>query len=426
MKTLVISAVAVLGLLATTQVANAASHVKATKKQTVKFSVTGDCKDEEEMIEDESKDNCKIVVKISPTTPTRTAILEQLNDDDEWDEVSTAKSKSGKITFSIDATDEDDAWLDGDFTFRVTVKKSGTNKAVESDEYTFTFTPADSTDEDSGSGSGSAKQKGKSTGNTKLDAVLDNMDNKNTTYDDNCEKSFGADCKLMFTSTGPNWAKLTAAKWQPMCEKLLKQTTANCKLMYGATAPPPGSSDNNSGGSNVKITEADIKKACTAAGITACDAVVKLLLGSTQPSQADMSKLLGSKMDAFFKAMPQQPSSGGSNSQPSSGGSNNQPSSGGSNNQPSSGGSNNQPSSGGSNNQPSSGGSNVKITEADIKKACTAAGITDCDSVIKLLLGPTAPSQTDMSKLLGSKMDAFFKAMPQQPNSGTQSNTQPK
>ena len=417
MKTLVISAVAVLGLLATTQVANAASHVKATKKQTVKFSVTGDCKDDQEMIEDESKDNCKIVVKISPTTPTRSAILEQLNDDDEWDEVSTAKSKSGRITFSIDATDEDDAWLDGDFTFRVTVKKSGTNKAVESDEYTFTFTPADSSSSaNEGSGSGSAKQKGKSTGNTKLDAVLDNMDNKNTTYDDNCEKSFGADCKLMFTSTGPNWAILTAAKWQPMCEKLLKQTTANCKLMYGATAPPPGSSDNNSGGSNVRITEADIKKACTAAGITACDAVVKLLLGSTQPSQADMSKLLGSKMDAFFKAMPQQPSSGGSNSQPSSGGSNSQPSSGGSNS---------QPSSGGSNNQPSSGGSNVKITEADIKKACTAAGITDCDSVIKLLLGPTAPSQADMSKLLGSKMDAFFKAMPQL-NSGTQSNTQPK
>jgi len=405
MKTLVISAVAVLGLLATTQVANAASHVKATKKQTVKFSVTGDCKDEEEMIEDESKDNCKIVVKISPTTPTRTAILEQLNDDDEWDEVSTAKSKSGKITFSIDATDEDDAWLDGDFTFRVTVKKSGTNKAVESDEYTFTFTPADSTDEDedSGSGSGSAKQKGKSTGNTKLDTVLDKMDDKNTTYDDNCEKSFGADCKLMFTSTGPNWSKLTATKWQPMCEKLLKQSAANCKLMYGASAPPPGSDNQpSSGGSNVKITEADIKKACTAAGITACDAVVKLLLGSTKPSDADMSKLLGSKMDAFFKAMPQQPSSGGSNSQPSSGGSNSQPSSGGSNSQPSSGG--------------------VAITAESIKKACTTAGIADCTAIVKLMMdgmaSGKAPDPQEMNKLLGNKADAFLKAMgfPSQPS----------
>ena len=142
MKTLVISAVTVFSLLATTQVADAASYASSSKKQTVKFSVTGDCKDEEEMIEDESEDNCKIVVKISPTTPTRSAILEQLNDDDEWDQVASAKSKSGKITFSIDATDEDDLWLDGDFTFQVNVKKSGTNKAVVSDEYTFTFTPA--------------------------------------------------------------------------------------------------------------------------------------------------------------------------------------------------------------------------------------------------------------------------------------------
>ncbi len=332
MKTLAISAVTVFGLLATTQVADAASLPRAAK-QTVKFSVTGDCKDEEEMIEDESKDNCKIVVKISPTTPTRSAILEQLNDDDEWDEVASAKSKSGKITFSIEATDEDDLWLDGDFTFQVSVKKSGTNKAVVSDEYTFTFTPAESEDSGSGSGEASSKQKGKSTGNTKLDSVLDNMDNKNTTYDDNCEKSFGADCKLMFTSTGPNWAKLTAAKWQAMCEKLLKQTAANCKLMYGASAPPPGSSNNNTGGSTnnntggsannntggsapVKVTEADVKKACTAVGITDCDPVVRAILSPTPPSQSLMSSLLGNKMEAFFRAMPAQPSSGGSSNQP--------------------------------------------------------------------------------------------------------------
>jgi len=331
MKTLVISAVAVLGLLATTQVANATSHVKATKKQKITFTVTGDCKDEEEMIEDESKDNCKIVVKISPTTPTRTAILEQLNDDDEWEESASARSKAGKITFSIDATDEDDAWLDGDFTFQVTVKKSVTNKAVVSDEYTFTFTPAESSSSaDEGSGSGSAKQKSKSTRDTKLDAVLDNMDNKNTTYDDNCKTSYGEDCKLMFTSTGPNWSQLSAAKWQPMCEKLLKQTAANCALMYGKSAPPPGSGSKDSGapggkpssgGSNsqpssggVAITAESIKKACTTAGIADCTAIVKLMMdgmaSGKAPDPQEMNKLLGNKADAFLKAMgfPSQPS----------------------------------------------------------------------------------------------------------------------
>ncbi|MBJ7426581.1 MAG: hypothetical protein JHD22_06555, partial [Ilumatobacteraceae bacterium] len=208
-KTLVISVLVAFGLLVTTQVANAAP------KQTVTFSVTGDCKDEQEMIEGESTNNCKIVVQISPTTPARSAILEQLNDDDGWDQVSKATSRSGKIAFLIDATDEDDAWLDGDFTFRVTVKKSGANKAAVSEEYILTFINAESLVEDEeGTGEGSVKQGSKSTGNTKLDAVLDNIDNKNTTYDDNCTKTFGADCKLMFTPTGPDWTKLTPTKWQ--------------------------------------------------------------------------------------------------------------------------------------------------------------------------------------------------------------------
>jgi len=337
MKTLAISAVTVFGLLATTQVADAASYTSSSKKQTVKFSVTGDCKGEEEMIEDESEDNCKIVVKISPSTPTRSAVLEQLNEDDEWDQVASAKSKAGKITFSIDAYDEDDLWLDGDFTFQVSVKKSGTNKAVVSDEYTFTFTPAESEgeDEEEGSGEASSKQKGKSTGNTKLDAVMDNLDDKNTKYDDGCTKSFGADCKLMFTPTGPNWAKLTTAKWQSMCVVLLRQSTANCKLMYGSSAPPLGSPSGEqpsggsggqppSGGSGVQppsaMTSDTIKKACTTAGVADCTAIVQLMMDAMSagkiPDGQAMGKLLGNKMDAFFKALPPMPSSGGSSSQP--------------------------------------------------------------------------------------------------------------
>ncbi len=327
MKTLAISAVTVFGLLATTQVADAASYTSSSKKQTVRFSVTGDCKGEEEMIEDESEDNCKIVVKISPTTPTRSAVLEQLNEDDEWDQVASAKSKSGKITFSIDATDEDDAWLDGDFTFQVSVKKSGTNKAAVSDEYTFTFTPAESEDEDEdeGSGEASSKQKGKSTGNAKLDAVMDNMDDKNTKYDDGCTKSFGADCKLMFTPTGPNWAKLTTAKWQSMCVAMLKQSAANCKLMYGSSAPPMDPSGQPpSGGSGGQppsaMTSDTIKKACTTAGVADCTAIVQLMMDAMSagkiPDGQAMGKLLGNKMDAFFKALPPMPSSGGSSNQP--------------------------------------------------------------------------------------------------------------
>ena len=318
LKTALIATITVIGLLATTQVASATSRPTAAKKQTVKFSLTGDCKDEAEMIEDESEDNCKIVATISSSSPSRKAVLEQLNEDDEWDEVAQAKSKSGKISFKIEATDEDDAWLEGDFTFRVLVAKSGSNKAYTSKEYTFTFTPADSDNsdnsDDSGSGEASTKQKGKSTGNAKLDTVLADLDSKDTKYDDSCEKSFGKDCKLMFTPTGPDWTKLTAAKWQPMCEKLLKQSAENCKKMYGAggeilgapstggTAPTGG--NNNSG---YKITEAEIQKACTAAGITDCTAIIKAMTSGTPPTPEEMNKLLGSKMNAFWKAMPPPP-----------------------------------------------------------------------------------------------------------------------
>ncbi len=340
-----VSALTVFGLLATTQVTSAAPK----KSQTVKFSVTGDCKGEEEMIEGESEDNCKIVVTISSTSPSRSAVLELLNEDDEWDEAAKARSKSGKISFKIDATDEDDAWLDGDFTFRVVVAKSGSNKAATSKEYTFTFTPAEEEEEEDeeGSGEASSKQKGKSTGNTKLDTVLGKIDDKNNSFDDNCSKEFGAaDCKLMFTSTGPNWAKLSASKWDTMCKQLLKQSSDNCKKMYGISAPPEGmgpgdqptqggsgsqpkqptqggsgsqpkqptqggpGSQPQQGGSGTQMpmpTEASIKAACTTAGIADCTEIVKVILDAAatkkMPDPQVMGRLLGAKQEAFSKAM---------------------------------------------------------------------------------------------------------------------------
>ena len=375
-KTLVISVLVAFGLLATTQVANA-----APKKQTVKFSVTGDCADEQEMIEGESTDNCKIVVQMSSTTPARSAILEQLNEDDEWDQVSKVNSKKGKITFAIDATDEDDAWLDGDFTFRVTVKRSGANKAAVSDEYILTFINAESSAEDEeGTGEGSAKQKGKGTGNTKLDGVLDDMDNKNTKYDDDCKKSFGTDCKSMFTPTGPDWTKLSDTKWQTMCEQLLKLNAANCKMMYGKSMPPPDSSG------SYALSEASIRKVCTDVGITDCGPVVTMFMSPTMPTESEMKKLLGNKVEQVTRRLF--PSSGGSGG---------------------------------------SGGSGSP-TEASIRKACTDVGITNCGPVVDMFMDPK-PSSAEEKTLLGDKFDAFMRAL--FPSSGGPggsggSNNQPK
>ena len=358
-KTLVISVLVAFGLLATTQVANA-----APKKQTVKFSVTGDCKDEQEMIEGESTNNCKIVVQMSSTTPARSAILEQRNEDDGWDQVSKASSRKGKITFSIDATDEDDAWLDGDFTFRVTVKKSAANKAVFSEEYILTFINAESSAESSaedeeGTGEGSAKQKSKGTGNKKLDGVLDDMDNKNTKYDDDCKKSFGTDCKSMFTPTGPDWTKLTPAKWQTMCEQLLRLNAANCKMMYGKSMPPPDSSG------SYALSEASIRKVCTDVGIKDCGPVVTMFRSPTMPTESEMKNLLGNKFEQVNQRL-----------------------------------------------FPSSGGSGVSGSpnEASIRKACTDVGIKDCGPVVDMFMDPK-PSSAEEKTLLGDKFDAFMRAL---------------
>ena len=91
-----------------------------------------------------------------------------------------------------------------------------------------------------------------------------------------------------------------------------------------------------------------------------------------------------------------------------------------------SGGSGGQQPSGGSGGQPPSGGA---MTADTIKKACTTVGIADCTAIVQLMMDAMSagkmPDGQAMGKLLGNKMDAFFKAMPPMPSSGGSSN-QPK
>ncbi len=231
---------ALLGMVIATPIVDA-----APKKQSVKVRLSGSCV-ESEMIEGEVEDDCTLEITLTPKAPTRTVTLQLQDEDETWGSVTTAKTKSGKLSLEINATDIDDAWLDGEFTYRVSVKKSGKNAAFKSDEYTIAFTPADAIEEE-GEEEGEEGEEGDTdagTGNDKLDAVLDKIDDKKTSFDDNCSKSFSKDeCKLMFTPKGPNWDKLTAVQWGAMCEKLLKQSATNCKLMYGKSTPPPGGLD---------------------------------------------------------------------------------------------------------------------------------------------------------------------------------------
>ena len=63
------------------------------------------------MIESLDDDNCKVTATVSPRTPARTIKLE-LMDDEGWVGLDTKKTRSGKATFEVSATDASDNWLD--------------------------------------------------------------------------------------------------------------------------------------------------------------------------------------------------------------------------------------------------------------------------------------------------------------------------
>jgi hypothetical protein len=201
------------------------------------------------------------------------------------------------------------------------------------------------------------------------------MDNKNTKYDDNCKKSFGTDCKSMFTPTGPDWTKLSATTWQTMCEQLLKLNAANCKMMYGKSMPPPDSSG------SYALSEASIRKVCTDVGITDCGPVVKMFMSPTMPTESEMKKLLGNKFEQVNRRLF--PSSGGS------------------------------------------GGVGGSPNEASIRKACTDVGITDCGPVVDMFMDPKMSSAEEKT-LLGDKFDAFMRALFPSSSGPGGSNNKPK
>lgn len=131
--------------LAVSLFAVASSHpVNAAGTQKVKILLSGDCADGE-MIEGSDEEDCEIMVSITPRSAKRSAVLEVAYDqeDPEWEELDSGKTKSGRLIFDVPSTDEDDAYMDGVVMYRVIVKKSGANKAVRGKEYSIAYTSAE-------------------------------------------------------------------------------------------------------------------------------------------------------------------------------------------------------------------------------------------------------------------------------------------
>ena len=117
-------------------VAVAPSGAGAAAKASAKVFLTGDCADGK-MVEGTDEDDCQATVSVTPKSKKVMAILQVAYDeeDPEWEELDSDRTRGGRVIFDISATDEDDVWMDGVVMYRVVVKKTAGVSVPKTKEY---------------------------------------------------------------------------------------------------------------------------------------------------------------------------------------------------------------------------------------------------------------------------------------------------
>ena len=131
--------IAALGMV----VAVGSSPASAASKATVKVMLTGDCADGEH-VETTDKDDCQILVSVTPKSKNVAAVLEMNLDEEDpdgWEEFDSGRSRGGRLIFDVPAT-EDDMWRDGVILWRVQVKKAAGVKLPPVREYRVSYISA--------------------------------------------------------------------------------------------------------------------------------------------------------------------------------------------------------------------------------------------------------------------------------------------
>ena len=139
-----LAAVAALGM-----VVAVGSPAGAAAKATAKVMMTGDCFDGQ-MLEGTDEDDCQIMVSITPKNKNTSAVLEVAYDeeDPEWEEFDSGKTRGGRLIFDIPSTDEDDVWMDGVVLYRVIVKKTAGLSVAKPKTYKIEYVSAENVDEE--------------------------------------------------------------------------------------------------------------------------------------------------------------------------------------------------------------------------------------------------------------------------------------
>ena len=125
----------------------APSPAGAAGKATAKTMLTGDCFDGK-MLEGTDDDNCQIMVSVTPKNKNVSAVLEVAYDeeDPEWEEFDSGRTRGGRLIFEIPSTDEDDVWMDGVVLYRVKVKKAAGVTVPKVREYKVQYVSAENVD----------------------------------------------------------------------------------------------------------------------------------------------------------------------------------------------------------------------------------------------------------------------------------------
>ena len=142
----VMAALAGLGMV----IAAAPADAGAAAKATAKVFMTGDCADGK-MVEGTDEDDCQLTVSVTPKSKKVSATVEVAYDeeDPEWEEFDSDRTRGGRVMFDLSATDEDDMWMDGVVLYRVVVKKTAGVTVPKSKTYKIEYVSSENaTDED--------------------------------------------------------------------------------------------------------------------------------------------------------------------------------------------------------------------------------------------------------------------------------------
>ena len=141
LKFIVVASFSLLPLIAS------AGQVSGAVKQTVTWSVLGDCVDwyDENQSEyvDYEGDDCYFKATVKPAKPIRTVALQWYSDDDaKWYKDSEVKTnKNGVAYLEIDMYDSDGYFYDGSYTYRMGMARLGGSPAKLSRTFTISFIP---------------------------------------------------------------------------------------------------------------------------------------------------------------------------------------------------------------------------------------------------------------------------------------------